>query len=255
MYFSTNRLKRGVQGLIGSVVRGFPVHFDYTKKELIDYTFKNVVPDARSFADLGGVWRIGGAYTFYVLDTYTIQSAALVDTNFTSTVCEKSRKYSNLVLIEDNFGSRSVAKRIEYVDAILLFDVLLHQVKPDWNEILEMYSHVTRCFVVYNQQFIASEATVRLPELGAEKYFEHVRIDRNGSAYKNLFEKPNEIHPQHNRPWRDVHNVWQWGITDKDLIDTMNRLGFILHYRKNHGQFSNFRSFENHAFIFLKTKE
>ena len=115
-----------------------------------------------------------------------------------------------------------------------------------------MYSAATDCFIIYNQQFIASETTVRLPNLGPEKYFEHVRMDPENPAYKNLFSSPDEIHPQHNRPWRDVHNVWQWGISDRDLVDTLQRLGFRMMYRKNHGRFSNFNSFENHAFIFVR---
>lgn len=253
MYFSAQRIRKGVRGVIGSVVSGLPFRFDYAKKELLDHAFKTVIPNAKSFADLGGVWRIDGAYTLYLHDNYAIDSSFLVDTNFTDAVREASKKYDNLVLVQDNFGSSAVAKTIGAVDAILLFDVLLHQVKPDWNEILEMYSSVTNCFIIYNQQFVASETTVRLPDLGSEKYFEHVRIDRDNLAYKNLFSKPTEVHPQHNRPWRDVHNVWQWGITDKDLIDTLKRLGFRMVYRKNHGKFSNFNSFENHAFIFLKS--
>ncbi len=253
MYFSIQRIKRGIRGIIGSFVSGFPFRFDYAKKELIDHAFRTIIPNAKSFADLGGVWRIDGSYTFYLLDNYEIESSFLVDTNITEAVLEKSKKYDNLVLVRDNFGDPVVARTIGMVDAILVFDVLLHQVKPDWNEILEMYSPVTSCFIVYNQQFIRSDATVRLPDLGSEKYFEHVRMDPDNVAYQNLFSKPNEIHPQHNRPWRDVHNVWQWGITDRDLIDTMARLGFRMVHRKNHGRFSNFRSFENHAFIFLKS--
>jgi hypothetical protein len=247
-----NKLMKGIRG-VGSILRGYPFVFDYAKKELIDFAFKNVIPAATSFADLGGVWRINAAYTFYILDSFRVHSAFLVDTNFTPAVREKSRKYGNLILVEENFGSSSVTEKIQHVDAVLLFDVLLHQVKPDWDEIIRMYAPVTNSFIVYNQQFIASDTTVRLPDLGAEKYFGHVPMDRTGTAYRNLFEKPKEIHPQHCRPWRDVHNVWQWGITDADLIAAMKGCGFEMRYRKNHGQFSNFKSFENHAFVFLKT--
>jgi hypothetical protein len=45
-----------------------------------------------------------------------------------------------LKLIEGNFGESSIAEQIESVYVIFLFDVLLHQVSPDWDEILEMYS-------------------------------------------------------------------------------------------------------------------
>jgi hypothetical protein len=43
-------------------------------------------------------------------------------------------------LIEGNFGSPAVAQQLQNVDAILLFDVLLHQVSPDWDEILDLYA-------------------------------------------------------------------------------------------------------------------
>lgn len=242
MNHSQTTFKKGLIG-VGSLLRGYPFMFDHRKKELIDFTFKNILPHALSFADLGGVWRVNGAYSFYILDNYAIESAYLVDTNFTGKALQKRNGYKNLVLIEDNFGNATVAKQIERVSAIL---------KPDWDEILEMYSPITDCFLIYNQQFIRSPKTVRLPDLGSEEYFRHVRVDRNSPGYKNLFDRPNEIHPQHKRPWRDIHNVWQWGITDGDLTGKMKQLGFGVVYQNNHGQFSDFTSFENHAFVFLR---
>jgi hypothetical protein len=252
MYLSVSRVQKGLMGLWGYILHDYPVMFDYDKKELIDTAFQNVVPEAKSLADLGGVYRIDGAYTFYSLDTYRLRKAFLVDTDFTASVRERSRQYDSLILIEENFGHSEVAKRIGRVDVVFLFEVLLHQVKPDWDQIIEMYSLVTDCFVVFNQQFIFSDKTVRLLDLGFDEYFKHVRVDRESPHYKNLVERTDEIHPQHNRPWRDVHNVWQWGITNNDLIGTMDRLQFTMCYHKNHGQFSNFKSFENHAFIFCR---
>jgi hypothetical protein len=252
MHLSVNRIKKGLKGLSGYVLHDYPFMFDYDKKELIDTAFQKVVPHAKSLADLGGVYRIDGAYTFYSLDKYRLRTAFLVDTDFTASVRKRSRQYGNLSLIQDNFGNFNVAKKIERVDVIFLFEVLLHQVNPDWNQILEMYSSITDCFVVFNQQFIRSEKTVRLLDLGFDEYFEHVRVDRESPHYKSLVERTTEIHPQHNRPWRDVHNVWQWGITNTDLMGTMDRLGFTMRYHRNHGQFSNFKSFENHAFIFCR---
>ncbi|MEM3672953.1 MAG: hypothetical protein QW468_01820 [Candidatus Bathyarchaeia archaeon] len=64
-----------------------------------------------------------------------------------------------------------------------------------------------------------------------------------------------EVHPHHKRIWRDIHNVWQWGITDDDLIAKMKSLGFVLYYYKNCGIYHLFissKKFENHAFMFIK---
>lgn len=193
-----------------------------------------------------------GAYTFYSLDNYEIRSAFLVDTDFTESVIKNSRNYRNLILINSNFGDSAVPGQIGKVDVIFLFDVLLHQVKPDWDEILELYAPATNCFVVFNPQFINAEQTVRLLDLGVDDYFKNVPHKRNSPLYKDLFEKMYDIHPQHNRIWRDIHNVWQWGITSRDLRGKMEELGFKLKYFKNCGRFGYLENFENHAFVFSK---
>ncbi len=247
-----NRVHKGLHGLAGCALHGYPLKFDYTKKRLIDSAFRLVVPAPRSFADLGGVWGIDGAYTFYILDNHPISSAFLVDTDFTEFVRTKSRHYQNLLLLNQNFADRSLPERIGHVDAIVLFDVLLHQVKPDWNEVLEMYAPATNCFIIYNQQIIGQDRSVRLLDLGFDKYFELVRVNRKSALYRNLEENPDKPHPAHGRAWRDIHNVWQWGITDGDLVHMLERLGYEMIYQKNWGQFSNFKRFENHAFIFRK---
>ncbi len=59
-----------------------------------------------------------------------------------------------------------------------------------------------------------------------------------------------EIHPQHQRIYRDIHNIWQWGITDEDLIGKMSALGFKLLFYKNAGKLFNLENFESHAFVF-----
>lgn len=112
---------------------------------------------------------------------------------------KKSRSEGNLKLIQGNFGEESVAEQIGRVDAIFLFDILLHQVKPGWNEILENYSKRTNYFVVYNQQWTGSENTVRLIELGRDEYFRNVPHTKEDPACKALFDKVNEIHPQDKR--------------------------------------------------------
>jgi hypothetical protein len=218
------------------------------KLELIDYTHDHL--GLSSFADLGGVWGVDGAYTFYALERHHPARAALVDTDFTPAVREQQPRFPMLSLIESNFGAADVPARIGPVDAVFLFDVLLHQVSPNWDQVLEMYAMVARTFVVFNQQFQASERTVRLLDLGEEEYFRNVPHDRQHPTYRALFDHPQEIHPQHQRPWRDIHNVWQWGIVDDDLLAVMKRLGYRLEFFKNCGRFCDLPNFENHAFVF-----
>jgi hypothetical protein len=242
------KLRKGLRGLPGWL-KGYPLVFNPDKKLLLDAAIR---PGMKSFADLGGVWGVDAAYTFYLLDHYAIDSAFLVDTDFTPALLRRAKTYPRLQILQGNFGSADIASRIGSVDFLVLFDVLLHQVDPDWDDILRMYSGITKCFVIFNQQLVDREHAVRLVDLGLDEYFRLVRFNRRKGIYKEWVDHLTEIHPRHQRPWRDVHNVWQWGITDQDLLRVMEELRFELIYRKNHGRFSDFEAFENHAFIFRK---
>ena len=177
-----------------------------------------------------------------------------MDFNFTDSSILKSQAEGTLRLIRGNFGEELVVQQIENVDAVFLFDVLLHQVKPDWDEILKIYSEHTRYFVIYNQQWTGSERTVRLLDLGLEEYFRNVPHQREElPTYEALFDKMNEeIQPGEKRVWRDNPAVWQWGITDNDLLHTMENLGYKVQYYKNCGRFGSLPNFENHALVFQK---
>jgi hypothetical protein len=223
------------------------------KQVLIDYTFRKCTPRPASFADLGGIWNVDGLYTFYTLRKYKPLNAILVDTNFTEAFNRKSSLKSNLKTISGNFGEEAISEQIGHVDVIFLFDVLLHQVNPDWDKILEMYSKRTTYFLIYNQQWTKSERSVRLLDLEKDEYFRNVPHKMDDPLYKDLFDKMFEIHPGHKRIWRDIHNVWQWGITDNDLLIKMESLGYTLQWYRNCGQFGTLVSFENHAFVFQKT--
>jgi hypothetical protein len=236
----------------GKLLHNYPLKFNPNKKELIDYSMTQLKISPRSFADLGGVWGIDGAYTFYTLDTYNNVTGRLVDTHFTGEVEKKSNSYNRLELIKLNFGESIALEFIGQTDMIFLFDVLLHQVAPNWDEILEMYSNITNCFLIYNQQLVNSDKTVRLIDLGREKYQEYVPFSINHPHYEEFFDNLNEHNMEHKRIWRDIHSVWQWGITNHDLIERLKRLGFSIKFHKNCGKFSNFKYFEDHAFIFLK---
>lgn len=220
------------------------------KINLIDFAFMSL--EVHSFADLGGVWGVDGGYTFYALDKYNVTNAVLVDTHPTNITNERNNNYSQLRFIKGNFGDKSVVRDVGRVDAIFLFDVLLHQVAPDWDKILEFYAPQTKCLIIYNQQWIESNLTVRLLDLGEDEYFENTPHSRSEYPYDNLFRKLDEKHPDHDRIWRDVHHIWQWGITDADLQSKVEKLGFRMQFYKNCGKFGNLTNFENHAYVFRK---
>jgi hypothetical protein len=224
------------------------------KRKLIDFACRRL--QIRSFADLGGVWGVDGEYTFYAMKTHKIETASLVDITATDTVVEKGREYPSLKLIWGNFGDEEIARQIGSVDAVILFDVLLHQVNPDWDQILGLYAKRTKCFLIFNPQFIASKSTIRLLDLGEEEYFRNIPHTKDEETYKAVCAKMHEIHPrpqyQHRRKYRDIHDIWQWGIVDNDLIAKMKSLGFSMRYFRNHGRMHNLINFENHAFAFWK---
>lgn len=223
------------------------------KLDLINLTFQKIIPNAISFADLGGTWRVNGGYTFYTIDKYNIKSAFLVDTNINNLILSKTNEYKNLTLVNDNFGENTAIDQLGELDAIFLFDVLLHQVKPDWDEVLKRYSSICNCMVIFNPQFTNSENTLRLTDLGNEEYLENTPYDKDHPTYKSFLEKKNEItHYDPNRTIKDSHVLWQWGIVDKDLYAKMEDLGFSLQFYQNLGNFPNLNNFENHAFIFKK---
>ena len=193
-----------------------------------------------------------GGYTFHALREHHAAAATLVDTHPTEAVFKRARQYPQLRVIAGNFGDAAIAREVGTVDALFLFDVLLHQVAPDWDRILQMYAEQTRCWIIYNQQWIGSDRTLRLLELGEEEYFSNVPHDRTRKPYDTIFQRLDEIHPEHDKPWRDVHHIWQWGITDRDLRAQAESLGFRLQFRKNCGPFGDLRNFENHCFVYTR---
>jgi hypothetical protein len=220
------------------------------KVDLIDFAFSRF--DLHSFADLGGCGESRAATRFTPLDKYDVSVGAIVDTHLTDIIHNRARKFAQLRVISGNFGDETIAREVGDVDAIFLFDVLLHQVAPDWHRVLEMYAGQAKCFIIYNPQWNGSEPTVRLLDLGEEQYFRNIPHERTEEPYNNLFQKLEEKHPDHDRPWRDAHPIWQWGITDTDLRAKVESLGFRLQFMKNCGRWWKLANFENHAFVFSK---
>jgi hypothetical protein len=220
------------------------------KLRIIDYAIKN---GAKTFADLGGMWRVDGGYSIYCADQGA-ERVVLVDFNATPKFLGKKAKRTNLRYLQENFALSETAQKVGMVDCLMLFDVLLHQVKPDWNEVLENYSNQTKLFLIYNQQFTGAK-TVRLIDQGRDWYLRHVpHTPSDTEEYDDLFRKANEPHPRYSdgRAYRDMHDVWQWGITDHDLKALMKNLGFKVVYEEDCGWWDNLEEIKNKAFIFEK---
>jgi hypothetical protein len=219
------------------------------KLDVLDFAFGCL--GASSFADLGAAYRVDGGYSFYALDSCGATRAVIVDTHPTERLIAEAAARTGVELVRGNFGDPQIIERMGEVDAVLVFDVLLHQVAPDWDELLALYAARTRLFLVYNPQWVGPE-TVRLLDLGEEKFLASVPKTRNEAVYRAAIDRPDEVLPAHGRPNRDVHHIWQWGITDADLISRMRSLGFALRYFQDHGYFWELENFRNHSFVFEK---
>lgn len=246
-------MKQELKILAKKIIRRRPtprVHPD--KLELIDFACRRL--NMSSFADLGGIWNVDGAYTFYAMEHHHIRDAVMVDTDLTQDFLIRQKRHAGLRVIEGNFGDPGVLDRIGKVDGLFFFDTLLHQVRPNWDDVLKMYAGLTRIFIVFNQQYTNLLSTTRLLDLGRDEYFRNVPHTPDEEPYKTCFQNLEAIHPQHARPYRDIHNIWQWGIIDADLIGCARDLGFGLQFFKNCGQFGRLRNVENHAFVFSKSR-
>src|SRR4051812_3378881 len=81
-----------------------------TKLRLIDYCFEQL--DSRSFADLGGVWGIDGAYARYAADAHAPERGVVIDENFTERYLELERDLRGLTHLPGNFGEPEVARSL-----------------------------------------------------------------------------------------------------------------------------------------------
>jgi hypothetical protein len=109
------------------------------KIELVLKAFKD--NDVKTFADLGACWGVNGAYTNAALLSFKIARAYVVDTHPTNISRERLAPFGKKVkFLQGEFGYPEVYNKISEIDAVLLFDVLLHQANPDWNDILSIYA-------------------------------------------------------------------------------------------------------------------
>ncbi|AMO35704.1 glycosyltransferase [Thauera humireducens] len=220
------------------------------KLELIEQVASRIAGPWR-FIDLGGLWAVHGVYAFHALAQRGCLGGTEVDTHPTANFLSALANEPRLTYVQGNFGDAEVFAQLPPFDVVFLFDTLLHQVRPDWHEILSMYAARASHILIFNQQY-TGEHTVRLLDLGEDAYFSNVPHDRAHPTYADLFRKLDQKHPAHDRNWRDVHHIWQWGITDDDLIATMATLGFEPVFSHNWGQVLDLARFENHAFIFSR---
>jgi hypothetical protein len=205
-----------------------------------------------SIMDVGACWAVHGGYTFHALTSGKIERAVILDGEVTDLTRERAAGDARVELVEGDIADAEFVAALPACDAAIVFDVLLHQVAPDWDEFLARYAYKVNYFVIWNQDWIGSASSVRFIERGPQWYIENVG-DADAARVRRWFERHDEICPRFDRPWRDVPDFWQWGIVSTELIDAMRKAGFDLDYFNNCGAWSErYPNIQQNAYLFSR---
>ena len=89
-----------------------------------------------SILDVGACWGVHGGYTFHALESGRIERAVIADGDVTTLTRARAAADPRIALAEGNIGDAAFIDALPPSDAAIMFDVLLHQVAPDWDEFL-----------------------------------------------------------------------------------------------------------------------
>jgi hypothetical protein len=245
-------LKNRINPLVADSCRDYHPAFLIEKKDAIDFAVERY--GVKTIAELGCTWGIDCAYGDYAARKYGLTDVAFVDTYWPQSSIDVCLRLPAARIIDGWLGQPETAAQVGKVDAVILFWVLLHQVNPNWDEVLRMYAKQTDVFIISNPQW-QDEKTVRLFDLGEEEYFKNVPGDKlHNHLYEGLFaalagdeEAKKKLHNS-----TEHHCFWQWGITDNDIIALMKSLGFKLTYYMNTGAHGGLPKFDDCCFVFKK---
>jgi Glycosyltransferase like family len=224
------------------------------KARAIDYAIDEL--GIESFASLE-IANAYGQYAFYAIDKPSVERGVLLDVraarprNHLLSAMEQAAERPGMEVLDSHFSDPDTVAEIGQVDAVLLFDVLLRMVEPDWDQVLELYAPATSSFLITNPQW-EGDTTVRLIDLGREGYGDAVP---SWDAHRELFDRLDDWHEGQERPYRDSNHVWQWGITDADLRTKMEELGFSLKRGWTLDAPADTQGFVNRAFAFTRSQQ
>jgi hypothetical protein len=222
------------------------------KLEVIDYAVEELGIESFASLEIGQAY---GQYAFRAIDKPAVQRGALIGVGVMRTgdyllsAIEQAAEHPGMRVLDGGFSDPQTVTEIGQVDAILLFDVLHRMVNPDWDRVLELYAPATSCFVIASPQWERDDTTVRLIDLGREKFLEAVPP---WTSHSELFDRLDEWHAGQERPYRDLSQVWQWGITDADLEAKMGELGFSLERDWSLNPPPETKGFVNKTFVFSR---
>jgi hypothetical protein len=191
--------------------------------------------EIKSTVDTGACWGVNGGYTFHALKHGQLDRAVLVDFTVTDLTRERATEYPQLEMIQGALGEMETVDKVGKVDAAIMYDILLHQVNPDWTEVLARYSENVDTLIIHNQCWLGAD-TVRFPDLPVEEYLERVYFE-NPDHIRAWYDRHDEMNEVTQKIHRDSPENWQWGITAKDLIAELWDLGYRIDFFHNHGGF------------------
>ena len=224
------------------------------KARAIDYAVDNLGIESFASLEIGAAY---GQYAFYAIDKPSVERGVLVDVRASRprdhvlSAIERAAERPGMELLDSDFSNPDTVAEIGQVDAVLLFDVLLRLVDPDWDQVLELYAPTTSAFVITNPQW-GGDTTVRLIDLGRERYTEVVPP---WDTHRELFDHLDDWHEGQERRYRDSNHVWQWGITEADLRTKMEGLGFWLQREWTLDPPPETEGFVNRTFVFTRSQQ
>jgi Glycosyltransferase like family len=224
------------------------------KLEAIDYAVAELGIESFASLEIGLAY---GQYAFYAIDKPTVTSGALIDVaswrarDYVLSLIEQASERTGMRVFDASFSDPQTVAEIGEVDAILLIDVLLRMANPDWDRVLELYAPATSHFVIANPQWERDETSVRLIDLGREAFEQAVPPWRN---HLELFDRLDDWYADQPRRHRDGTHVWQWGISDPDLVRKLDDLGFRLERERTLNPHPETDGFVNKTFVFSRSQ-
>jgi Glycosyltransferase like family len=221
------------------------------KLAAIDYAVDDLGIESFASLEIGQAY---GQYAFYAIDKPGVQRGALLNVgprrsgSHLLSAMEQAAERPGMRLLDGSFADPETVERVGLVDAVLLLDVLHRMAEPDWDEVLALYAPATQSFVIVNPQWERDGGSVRLTDLGREEFLGAVPP---WASHRELFDHLDDPHGVQHRH-RSPTDVWQWGITDADLVAKMKELGFTLDRDWRLNSPPETQGFVNEAFVFTR---
>jgi len=204
------------------------IQLDPIKTDLLTKAF-TMHPEFSTFADLGACWGVHGGYAKFVAETFPIKRVSIVDQHVTPETVEWVKQSDRARTVSAMLGSEKALSEVGDVDAVAMFDILLHQVSPDWDQLISMWATKARCFILHNPMWTVGDTTLRFPDHGIEWFKANV-IYTDAKRLEDWFRHHNEFDKKQGKLQRDVHNFWQFGITQRDMLALFEKLGYRIEF-------------------------